>query len=186
VEDYEIIQLYWERSERAIPETAVKYGRYCRCIAFNILHSNEDSEECVNDTYLRVWKAIPPHKPNNFQAFIGKITRNLSLNRYEKRTAEKRGDGRTELVLEELAECIGNSENIEQITEEGLIREVINIFLKELKPETRKLFVRRYWYLSSIKEIAEEYGMTESNVAVTLFRLREKLKKTLEEEGINL
>ncbi|MBQ9938611.1 MAG: sigma-70 family RNA polymerase sigma factor [Oscillospiraceae bacterium] len=184
MDDNGIIQLYLRRAESAIPETAAKYGRYCRYIAFSILKSNEDSEECVNDTYFRAWNCIPPQIPNCLKTFLGRITRNLALNRYEQLTAEKRGCGRIPLVLEELAECIPSYATAEQSAEADEVRNVLNKFLAELPVGTRKLFVRRYWYMSSIREIAKDFGMSESSVTVTLFRTREKLKKTLEKEGI--
>lgn len=184
MDDNQIINLYFERSEKAIAETAGKYGRYCHHIAFSILQNNEDSEECVNDTYLHAWNSIPPKTPNRLQTFLGKITRNLSLNKYEKLTAKKRGSGQIPLILDELLECIPANEFEEHITESMVIKQVINSFLENLSADARKIFVRRYWYMSSVKEIAKEYGITESKVTVTLFRTREKLKIALKEEGI--
>lgn len=186
MDDSKIIELYQDRSEQAISETSRKYGKYCHCIAYNILHNAEDSEECVNDTYLRAWNSIPPKRPNRLQSFLGKITRNLSLNRWEMLSAEKRGAGQVPLVLEELAECIPAGENVEQLAEDTVIRNALDRFLEELPEETRKLFVRRYWYLSPVKEIAADYGFSESKVTVTLFRTREKLRTVLEKEGISL
>lgn len=186
MDDGKIIELYWERSEQAISETSEKYGRYCHRIAYNILHNDEDSEECVNDTYLRAWESIPPQRPNNLQAFLGKITRNLSLNKYEKMSAEKRGAGQTPLILDELSECIPGEEDTPSTAENMVIRDVIDRFLENLPPETRKMFVRRYFYMSPVKDIAREYGISESKVTVTLFRTRKKLKTALEKEGIFL
>lgn len=184
MDDNKIIKLYTERSEKAISETAVKYGRYCHYIAFNILRNNEDSEECVNDTYLRAWNSIPPKYPDRLQTFLGKITRNLSLNKYEKLTAGKRGSGQIPLILDELTECIPAAGSVEKIAEDMLIKNTVDRFLDELPAETRKIFVRRYWYMNSIREISDEYAIKESKVTVTLFRTREKLKKFLEKEGI--
>jgi RNA polymerase sigma-70 factor (ECF subfamily) len=186
MEDRQIIALYNERSEAALSETAKKYGRYCRTVAYNILFNEEDSEECVNDTWLRAWEAIPPQCPERLSAFLGKITRNLALNRYKHNTREKRGGGQTMLVLEELAECVPGADSTEQVVEEALLVEVLNGFLAELSAEKRKLFLRRYWYLSSVKDIAADFGLSESNVKMTLLRLRSKLKQTLEKEGIIL
>lgn len=186
MDDSKIIELYMVRSEQAISETSKKYGRYCHYIAYNILHNDEDSEECVNDTYLRTWNSIPPRRPNRLQTFLGKITRNLSLNKWEKLSSEKRGAGQISLVLDELTECIPANEDAGRIVENMVIRDVLDRFLDELQAETRKIFVRRYFYMSPIKEIADEYGLSESKVTVTLFRTREKLKTVLEKEGITL
>lgn len=186
MDDNRIIKLYLERSEQAISETARKYGRYCHYIAFNILHNDSDSEECVNDTYLRTWNAIPPKKPNRLQTFLGKITRNLALNQYEKQSAEKRGGGQIPVVLDELGECISSDDCTENIVDEIVVKDVLNSFLDALPVEIRKIFVRRYWYMDSVKNIALEYGLSESNVSVTLFRTREKLKGLFEKEGIVL
>lgn len=186
MDDHEIIELYVKRSEQAISETSKKYGKYCHYIAYNILHDDADAEECVNDTYLRVWNAIPPKHPNRLQTFLGKITRNLSLNKWEKLSAQKRGNGQISLALDELAECIPADGDTAIIVENDFIRCLIERFLDNLSAETRKIFVRRYWYMSSIKEIAKEYGLSENKVAVTLFRTRKKLKIELEKEGIIL
>ena len=184
MEDNEIIALYMDRSEAAISETERKYGKYCRYIAYGILHDDEEAEECVNDTYLRVWNAIPPHCPNCLRTFIGKITRGLALNKREKLSAKKRGEGQTALALDELGECIPDAHSADNAAEDIVIRDTLNRFLENLPTESRKIFVRRYWYLSSIKEIADEFGLGESKVTVTLFRLRAKLKAELEKEGI--
>lgn len=183
MDDCEIIELFFNRSEKAIAETDSKYGKYCRKIAFNILHDREDTEECVNDTYFRAWNCIPPQKPERLQTFLGKITRNLSINKWEKRTAVKRGEGQTSLVLDELAECIPDTHNSAQIADDMLVRNLIENFLDGLSEDARKIFVRRYWYMSSVKEIAKDFGFRESKVTVTLFRAREKLRKILEKEG---
>lgn len=186
MDDRQIIALYNERSEAALSETVKKYGRYCRTVAYNILYNEEDSEECVNDTWLRAWESIPPQCPERLSAFLGKITRNLALNRYKHNTREKRGGGQTLLVLEELVECVPGADSTEEAVEEALLVDVLNRFLEELPAEKRKIFMRRYWYLSSVKEIAEDFGLSESNVKMTLLRLRSKLKQTLEKEGIIL
>lgn len=186
MDDRQIIALYNERSEAALSETAKKYGRYCRTVAYNILRNEEDSEECVNDTWLRAWESIPPQCPERLSAFLGKITRNLALNRYKHKNREKRGGGQTVLVLEELNECIPGADSTEEAANEALLVEVLNGFLAELPVDKRKIFMRRYWYLSSVKEIAEDFGLSESNVKMTLLRLRSKLKSVLEKEGILL
>lgn len=184
MDDRQIIALYNERSEAALTETANKYGRYCHAIAYNILFDAEDSEECVNDTWLRVWETIPPQCPDNLSAFLGKITRNLAINRYKHNRREKRGGGQMPLVLEELGECIPGADSTEETAGEALLVEVLNRFLAELSLEKRKIFMRRYWYMSSVKEIAEDFGMSESKVKMTLLRLRSRLKTFLEKEGI--
>lgn len=186
MEDKQIIALFWDRSENAISETAQKYGRYCHYIANGILQNDEDAAECVNDTWLRAWNAIPPKRPNNLRTFLGKITRNLALNRYEHRTAEKRGSGQVPQVLAELQECIPTGDEAEQIIDQIVLRDVLNKFLGELKPDARKIFLRRYWYMRSIREIAVDFGMTESKVTVTLCRTRQKLAQILKKEGLGL
>ena len=184
--DQEITELYFARSENAIRETAKKYGRYCHAIANRILRSHEDSEECVSDTYLKAWDTIPPQSPSCLSAYLGKITRNLAINRYEKRNTEKRGEGELPLALHELAECIPSIENTENTVIQGELVRILEQFLSELPTEPRKMFMRRYWYLSSIKEIARDFHMKENNVRIILFRARGKLKKILEQEGVEL
>lgn len=184
--DDEILDLYWNRSENAIAATAEKYGNYCRTISYNILHNDEDAMECVNDTYLGAWKSIPPHRPERLGAFLGKITRNLSLNRFKEYTAQKRGMGQTHLVLSELSECIPSTDNVEQTVEEMLLVNSIEQFLYALPQQKRNIFIRRYWYLSPIKDIAGVYGMSESKLTSLLFRMRKELKEHLEKEGIIL
>lgn len=186
MDDNKIIELYWKRSEDAIVQTSKKYSRYCHYISFNILHNNEDAEECVNDTYLRAWNAMPPRRPDCLSTFLGRITRNLSIDKYRKYSAEKRGFGETALVLSELAECVPSPQSVEQTIDEIVLVEEINRFLALLSRTDRMLFMRRYWYSSSIKEIAEAYGMSESKVKSALFRTRNKLKLHLEKEGITI
>lgn len=183
MDDRQIIDLYYAREEAAISETADKYGKYCYSIAYRILQDKQDSEECVNDTYWRAWEAIPPHYPQKLAVFLGKITRNLALNRFSYYTREKRGFGKMELVLEELQGCMPALQSTEQVIEEKLLVERLNQFLYDLPKEKRILFVKRYWYLQSIQEIAEELNMSESKVKMTLLRIRNKLKKVLEKEG---
>lgn len=186
MEDHQIIELYWSRLEQAITETAKKYGRYCYSIAYGILHSNQDSEECVNDTYLRAWDSIPPTKPERFQVFLGKITRNLSLDKCRYNQAEKRGSGQLPLVLEELHDCIPAGNDVEQLVEIMALAELLNRFLESLSPDHRRIFMRRYWYFSEIKEIAGDLGMSESKVKMSLLRSRKRLKQLLEQEGVTL
>lgn len=186
MDDKRIIALYWERSETAIAETAHKYGKYCRYIAFNILCNEEDSEECVNDTYLRAWNSISPHRPSVLKTFLGKITRNLSLDKYEKLNAQKRNNGQITSIFDEMQECLPASDNTENIIEEMDLTDILNRFLSSLPAEQRKIFMRRYWYFSSIKEIAVDYGLSESKVKMSLYRLRNELKSLLEKEGVRL
>lgn len=183
VDDKRIVELYFERDESAISETAQKYGRYCHSIAYHILNSDQDAEECVNDTYLRAWDAIPPHKPSRLSTFLGKITRNLALNRYAYDHAQKRGDG-VAVAIDELADVLCDPESEEWGADDGVIGDAINGFLATLDEQTRRIFVRRYWYVSPIKEIARDMGLGESRVKVTLHRTRGKLKFYLESRGI--
>ena len=186
MEDNQIIRLYCERSEEAIRQTAAKYGNYCHTIAYHILHNLEDSEECVNDTYWKAWGIIPPCRPKRLAAFLGKITRNLSLDRYRRYTAEKRGSGEMAVALEELGECVSSMENLDAHADEMVLTEILNRFLASLSEEQRKIFMRRYWYVCSVKEIAADYGITESKVKMSLLRSRNQLKAALEKEGITL
>lgn len=186
MDDKQIVDLYWERSETAISETAKKYGRYCHYIAFNVLHNDEDSEECVNDTYLNAWNSMPPHRPSVLKTFLGKLTRNISLNKYKQLTAEKRGNGQVPLIIDELQECIPAIESTESIIDDMVLVDVFNRFLASLPVEQRKIFMRRYWYMSSVKEIAADYGMGESKVKMSLLRSRNELKRLLEKEGITI
>lgn len=185
MEDQKIVDLYWERSEAAISETQKKYGRYCHYIAYQILYSDRDAEECVNDTYIKAWNAMPPHRPQRLSAFLGKITRNTALDRYESARAKKR-TGEVALILDEMEQCIPDANTSGSMADELALREAINGFLRSLPPQTRMIFVRRYWYMSPVKEIAREFNMTVSNVKVTLLRTRNRFKEYLEQEGIEI
>ncbi|MGN1423226.1 MAG: RNA polymerase sigma factor [Oscillospiraceae bacterium] len=183
--DEQIVELYFARSERAISETDIKFGRYCITIAYNILRNNEDSEVCKNDTYMKAWNAIPPKKPDNLRAFLGRIARNLALNMYEHMHRKKRDVNSTEAILDELSECIPDpNSNAERISESMELRDSINAFLGTLSEDNRKIFVRRYWYASSVEDIARDYGFSLSKVKTSLMRTRNNLKKHLESEGI--
>ena len=184
MEDEAIINLYWTRAESAIAETTKKYGSYLFKIAMNILCSREDSEECVNDTYMKAWNTIPPERPERFLPFLGRIIRNLSLNKYEKRQAKKRGGEETALIFEELEECIPALGDVEREFEDGLIAAEISNFLRTVNEKTRIIFVRRYWYADSVFAISQRFSISESNVKTTLFRTRAKLKSYLEKEGV--
>lgn len=182
MEDEEIVQMYWDRDEKAISATSEKYGAYSMAIARHIVESPEDAEECVNEVYLKLWNSIPPHRPDLLAAYIGKIVRNVAFNRYKKNRAQKRGGSQMMIALEELAEEIG-SNNLEEEWDQHMLTEVINSFLSELPEHKRKLFVRRYWYGDSVRELAKTVGMTENHVSVILKRLRTKLRNYLIERG---
>jgi RNA polymerase sigma-70 factor (ECF subfamily) len=186
MEDNEIIELYRTRSEKAIEETAKKYGNYCFSIAFRILHDKEDSEECVNDTWMSAWNAIPDQRPAKLSAFLGRITRNHALKKVEKYTARKRGAGEVPLALEELGDCVPTDDPAEQIVEDVVLTETLNRFLTSLTLEQRRIFLRRYWYLSSMQEIASDLKISESKVKMSLLRSRKELRQMLEKEGIVL
>lgn len=183
-DDQKIIELYFCRSEQALMETAVKYGRYCTSIAYGILGSREDAQECVSDAYLTAWNAIPPRRPNDLGTYLGKITRNLSIDRLRTRNRDKRGGGEAPLALEELEEVVAGSDSPEN---EAVRKELIaglNRFLSELTRQERYIFVRRYWYLDSLGDIAKSTGFSGSKVASMLYRLRGRLKKQLIEEEL--
>ncbi len=183
MQDNEILDLYFARDEQALAQTDKKYGQYCRTIAMNILHDRMDTEECVSDTYLHAWNAIPPQRPNVFSAFLGRITRNLSFDRFKAASAQKRGGGSLPLALEELGECVGADDTQQAFDERELVR-VIDAFLRTLSERERGVFLRRYWYVDSIRDIAKQYAMNENSVKSILLRTREKLRRELLKEGI--
>lgn len=182
MEDQAIINLYFSRSENAVRETKAKYGRMLRSIAFGILKIQEDAEECENDTYLKTWYSIPPARPDVFSAFLSRIARNLSLDRFEYLHALKRGSGEIPLLLDELEECIidGREENH---AEEEALKELLNHFLARMKKDARVIFMRRYWFGDSVAEIADRTGTGKSRVKMSLMRSRRELKELLEKEG---
>lgn len=184
MEDEKIIDLYFERNESAISETAEKYGNYLYKIAFNILSDNEDSEESVNDTYMSAWNTIPPEKPNIFSAFLSKITRNISLNRYRAGKTEKRGGGEIAAAFEEIEECVPDKSNIYDEIETKELAEIISDYLKKLPETERKIFVCRYYYLDSLSDISKQFGFSQSKVASMLHRTRKKILSHLEKEGV--
>lgn len=186
MEDQQIIKLYWQRSESAIAETEKKYGGYCQTIAYNILYDHEDARECVNDTWLHAWNVMPPKKPQRLAAFLGKITRNLSLDRYRERNRKKRGGGETEILLSELAQCVPSYDNVSREADHAALVACINRFLERLPKEKRRVFLLRYWYGAPVKKISEETGLSENKITSLLFRLRKKLKAFLEQEEIIL
>lgn len=186
MEDHEIVDLYFARNESAIAETEIKYGRYCYSIANRILENAGDAEEIVNDTYLKAWNTIPPNRPDSLRAYVGMICSRLSLNRYDMRKAEKRGGAQTALVLEELAECVSDPASEADPGDAMALRDALNRFLASLSAKTRKIFVRRYWYMSPVSEIARDFSMKESTVTVLMLRTRKKLKQFLQKEGFNV
>lgn len=181
MEDEKIVQLYWDRDQSAIEQSDQKYGRYCFAVANRILDSREDSSECVNDTWHNAWRAIPPEKPSKLQSFFSRITRNLALDRYDYRNAQKR-NVRLETVMDEYWQCIPNGEL--PLDDRLVLKDLINRFLESLDRQTRIVFLQRYWYVCSTKEIARNVGLSESNVNVILHRTRNKFKLYLQKEGI--
>lgn len=184
MEDQQIIDLYFERNEQAITETDVKYGKLCHSIAYNILSNREDSEECVNDTYIGVWNAIPPTRPDNFMAFVCRIARNLSLKRLEYLKREKRSAD-VILSLDELSAVLPDERYAPDVSDEDVGR-LISQFLRTQKEDVRNVFIRKYYFFDSVKEIAERYSFTESKVKNMLFFIRNKLKDYLIKEGVEI
>lgn len=186
MEDEKIVALYFERNEDAISESELKYGKYCHTVSYNVLRNVEDTEECVNDTWIHAWNAIPPTRPMSLKAFLGKIARNLSLNRLQENHALKRGAGETAAALDELEEILSAPQTVEEEVEAQMLKESIDAFLAGLSEKYRIVFMQRYWYFYSIDEIAKLNGYTVNNVKSLLFRTRNRLKDYLEKEGITL
>ena len=186
MEDAAIIDLYWARDEAALQESDRKYGAFCRTIALNILTAREDAEECVNDTWLRAWNAIPPAKPSPLRVFLGRITRNLSLDRFRAARAQKRGGGTMEVLLDELGQCVPASGSVEGSFDAKETAAVITRFLDGLPELQRQIFLRRYWFGDGLDAIASRFALREGTVKSNLFRLREKLRQVLEREGVAL
>lgn len=191
--DQDIIMLYWQRNQDAIQATEQQYGHYCHAIAWRILDSHEDADECVNDTWLQAWQAIPPTRPNRLDIWLGRITRNLSLNRLDSRLAQKRGGGEATVVLEELANCL--SENpvggpVAPAPDDALITKElaaeISRFLRGEKPMARRAFVGRYYYFATLDEIAVQTGLAKSHLSVLLHRTRQRLLRHLTERGFEI
>ncbi len=186
MEDEKIIQLYFDRNEQAVVETDRKYGGYCFTLANTILNNREDAEETVSDTYLKTWHAIPPRKPEVLKMFLAKITRNLSFSRWRSLSAEKRGGGTMELVLEELDACIPAPEMVEDHLNGKELAKAIRCFLNTLSQKEQDIFLRRYFFVEETPVIARRYGMKPATVLRTLSRTREKLKNYLTREGYAL
>lgn len=183
MDDQHIIELYWNRDETAISETAAKYSRYLTGISRQILANQEDAMECVNDTYHDAWNAMPPHRPSILSAFLGKITRRISIDRWRRQQAGKRGGGEITLALEELKDCVSGTGDVELELQRRELARLLNDFLGTLPKTERRIFLCRYWYLDSISSIASHFGFSRSKVTSMLHRTRGKLRARLEKEG---
>lgn len=185
MEDQQILDLYWARSEDAIAETEQKYASYCYRVSYNILRSDRDADECVNDTWLRAWNAIPPQRPGKLQAYLARLTRNLSLDRLDQRQAEKRG-GPAGMLLSELSECVPSPDTVERTLDDQEISAAISAWLRKQPDRSRVAFVRRYFYADSIGQVARRVGLSEGGVKSLLHRQRVSLRRYLEQEGISV
>lgn len=183
MDDKSIVDLYFARSEQAIAETSAKYGKYCHTIAYGILQSDEDAEESVNDTYLGAWNAMPPHRPSVLSTFLGKITRRISLDKWRRRHAEKRGGGEVPLALDELTDCLAGGTEVETALDQKQLSALIAAFVRRLPDTDKRVFVSRYFYLESVETVAARLGFSVSKVKSMLFRIRIKLRAVLEKEG---
>lgn len=183
MEDSAIIALYWQRSEQAIAESSTKYGAYCSHIAYGLLQNNEDTQECLSDTWLAAWNAMPPHRPSVLRLFFGKLTRRLSLQRLRYQGRLKRGGGEAALALDELGDCVPGGGDAQETVESRELVRLLNRFLSDLPATQRQVFLARYWYGAAVKDIARQFGFSESKVKSMLHRTREKLRMTLEKEG---
>ena len=184
MEDMQIVELFWQRDEAAIQAVKNQYGAYCHTIAMQILQNGEDASECENDTYWRVWESIPPDRPRSLCAYVGAVTRRLALDRWRQTRADKRGGGQVTLSLEELGECVPDGLRVEQTAEDNAAAVLLSDFLRSLPRVECDVFLRRYWYFDSVEQIAHRYGFTKSKVKMMLKRTRDKLRTTLEKEGI--
>ncbi len=185
MEDGQIVALYWARSQGAIAASEEKYGALCRGISYNILRSHEDAEECVNDTWHRAWDTMPPQRPQSLGAYLCRIVRNLSIDRWRARKSLKRGEGLEALVLE-LEECVPAVPSAEEQWETEEIAAAVERWLDTLEDRDRGLFLRRYWYGDSVKDLAGRLGWSPNRLAQRLGRLRKGLRRALEEEGVSL
>ncbi len=183
MDDEKIINLYWQRDEKAISVTKEKYGKFCYTIAYRILHNREDAEECENDTYLDAWNSMPPQKPSVLSSFLGTITRRKSIDKWRKKNAGKRGGGEYEISIYELENSIHDEKTFDEQLEVEELAKIISLFLRGLPPIERNVFIRRYWYFDSIKEICERCDFGQSKVKTMLLRTRQKLISHLEKEG---
>lgn len=184
MEDTDIVALYWARDEQALAETVQKFGAYCRRIAMNILADIHDAEECENDTWLAAWNSMPQNRPAKLAPYLGRITRNLALDRRAAATAQKRGGGQAQLVLDELAECVAAGGSVEESFDAGETGRLIGEFLRTQPQQARQMFLRRYWYCDSTGDIAARFGMQENAVRVSLHRTRRRLAAYLAAHGV--
>ena len=184
MDDQKIIELFFKRCEGAIAATSEKYGKMCRSISDRILKNNEDAEECVSDTYLAAWDQIPPTSPKSLSAFLGRITRNLSVSRWRSLSAQRRGGGEINVALDELEECIAGPFDLEQEMARKELESAIQVFCKALPTRDRIVFLKRYYFLSTVPEIAKEMGFSQPKVKSILHRCREKLKAQLAKEAL--
>lgn len=185
MEDSMIVELYWARSEQAIEESDRKYGRYCLSIARSIVELEEDAEECVNDTWHRAWNTMPPQRPGSLRAYLARIVRNLSIDRWRAKRSQKRGEGMEALVLE-LEDCVPAVQSAEAEFEAKETAAAIDRWLDTLSQEDRVAFVRRYWYGERVDALAGQCGCTPKQMAGRLFRMRGSLRRALEREGVSL
>lgn len=183
MDDIQIVELYWRRDEAAIRETDARYGGYCYAVADRILHDAGEAEECVNDTWMRAWNAMPPQYPRQLRMFLARITRNLSFDRFQAKRAAKRGGGELPLVLEELEECLPGPADVEEEVQARELGRAVDRFLHTLSERECGVFLRRYFFVESTGEIAVRFGLKESHVLVILSRTRKKLRRFLEQEG---
>ena len=183
MDDKEIIDMYWKRDQKAIYYTTQKYESYCFAIAKNILTCREDSEECVNDTWLTAWNEMPPKKPDILKLFLARITRNSAINRLKAMTAKKRSGKEAAVAIEELSECVGDGKDISNELEAKELEKTIGVYVSQLPVREGDIFTRRYFFTDSIKTIATRYGITPHNVSVILQRVRASLKEYLKKEG---
>ncbi|WP_294540856.1 sigma-70 family RNA polymerase sigma factor [uncultured Gemmiger sp.] len=186
MEDSAIVALYWARDEQALTESAAKFGAYCRKIALNLLGDLSDAEEVENDTWMAAWNSMPENRPARLAPYLGRITRNLALDRRDKGMAQKRGGGQAELLLEELEGCLAGPERVEHAVDAAETARMISAFLRRQPEPARGIFIRRYWYCDSMADIGARYAMPEGRVRVILHRTRSRLKKELTAQGVNV
>lgn len=185
MDDKQIVELFWERNESAISEAQAKYTKYCTSISYSILKSNEDSEECVNDTFMRAWQSIPPAKPESLTGYLGKLTRNIALDKLRAEQTKKRG-GDYALIFEELENVLSDDTSPHDALEEKLLASKISEFLRGVSYKKRMMFIGRYWNMLSVTELAQEYGISEASVKTVMYRTREELKRFLKKEGFEI
>ena len=184
MDDARIVELFWQRDEAALAETEAKYGSYCLAIAKGILRDAEDAKECVNDTWLATWNAIPPHRPDVLSTFVGKITRRLSLKKFRDKSADKRGGNAVEESIDEMEDCFPADMRIDEKLDAEELGRLINAFLDTLPADERRVFLRRYWFFDSVADIATRYRFGQSKVKMILKRTRDKLMVCLQKEGV--